>query len=362
MLKKAAGLLLLCAGMATWMSCAATVSHYVYAALPSSNEIGIYREDPNSGVLVQLADSPYAAGNGVESVAVHPSKKFMYASNAADNTISLFTIATNGEITEVTPRTNSGSTPGILEMDPAGAFLYEADWGSNSITVYSIDSSSGALTVVPNPPGCQPSSTVACSFGIGIRPLNLKLNSAGSVLYVTGAGQPNGFILAFSINGGVLQSIGTFSSGGQSPYGLFVDSKSHLYVTNAAPDNTIAEFAVGSIGTLTPIGSPIGQSNGVNPLSVVVDPSGTYLYVANEGSNNITAYTVASDGSISPLATPTFTTATQPSFLLMDPNGKYLLVGNQSSGIQVFSLSTGDLNTVTTFNTGSNPNSLAITQ
>jgi 6-phosphogluconolactonase len=351
MLKKAAGWLSVCVSTVMWMSCSDTVSHFVYAALPSANEVGIYREDPNSGVLTQLSDSPYLAGNGAESVVVHPSKKFMYVSNAADNTISLFDIASNGTITEVTPRTVAGSTPAILTMDSAGAYLYEADWGSNSITAYAIDASSGALTGATN-------------FPIGVRPLNLKLNSAGDTLYVTGASQPTGFILAFSVNSGAIKSVvGTFSSGGASPYGLTIDpGGKYLYVTNGAPDNSIAEFTIGAAGALTPIsGSPIGQTSGINPLSVVVDSSGTYLYVANEGSNNISVYTIASDGSISAFSTPTFATGTQPSFLAMDPNGKYLLAGNQSSGIEVFSLSSGNLDTVTTFNTGSNPSSLAIT-
>jgi 6-phosphogluconolactonase (cycloisomerase 2 family) len=366
MLKKAAGLLLICVSMATWMGCKGTESHYVYAALPTANEVGIYREDPNSGALTQLADSPFPGGNGAEGVAVHPSKKFLYVSNAVDNTISLYTIATNGEITEVTPRTNAGSTPAILAMDPAGAFLYEADWGSNSITVYAIDGSSGTLTQVPNPSTCVPSPSTNCSSPLGIRPLNIKLNPAGTQLFVTGASSPTGFVLAFSVAAGVLTPIGSYSSGGTSPYGLTVDpSGTHLYVTNGAPDNSIAEYTIASTGTLTPIaGSPLGQTDGINPLSVVVDPSGKYLYVANEGSNSVTAYSIASDGSITVLVTPNFVTGNEPSFLLADPSGKYLLVGNQSSGIQVFILdpSTGDLESIDTFATGSNPSSLAITQ
>jgi 6-phosphogluconolactonase len=352
MVKKAAGLLLICGCAATWMSCAGTQSHFVYSALPSVNEVGIYREDPNSGVLTQLADSPYAAGNGAESVAVHPSKKFLYASNAVDDTISLFTIASNGEITEITPRTNSGTTPAILTIDSAGTYLYEADLGSESVTVYSIDASSGALTLLTN-------------FRTG-HPLNMKLNPAGNVLYVAVTGSPEGFIEAFSLNAGVPTLLGVFSSGGVSPYGLAIDpSGTHLYVTNGAPDNSIAEFTIGTTVALTPIaGSPIGQTNAVNPLSVLVDPSGKYLYVANEGSASLSAYTIASDGSVTVLATPTFTTATQPSYLLADPNGKFLLVGNQSSGIQVFGLdpSTGNLTPVMTFSAGSNPSSLTITQ
>jgi 6-phosphogluconolactonase (cycloisomerase 2 family) len=362
MLKKAAGLLLLCGCMAVWMSCSGTVSHYVYAALPSSNQVGIYREDPYSGVLTQISQSPYAAGNGAESVVVHPSNLIMYVSNAVDNTISLFDLASNGTVSEVTPRTTSGSTPAILAMDPGGNYLYEGDWGSNSITVYSINTNGCTAGKVQSSCGTLSQTS---TFPIGVRPLNLKLNSAGSILYVTGGAQPTGFILAFAVAGGALQSVvGTFSSGGASPYGLTIDpSGKYLYVSNGAPDNSIAEFTIGTGGTLTPIaGSPVGQSNGTNPLSVLVDKSDTYLYVANEGSNNVSAYTLASDGSISPLSTPTFSTGTQPSFLAMDPNGKYLLVANQSNGIEVFSLSTGDLDVVMTLNSGSNPSSLAITQ
>jgi 6-phosphogluconolactonase (cycloisomerase 2 family) len=350
MLKKAAGFLLVCVLTVPWMGCSDTVSHFVYAALPSSDEIGIYREDPHSGVLTQLADSPYGAGNAAESVVVHPSNKFMFVSNAADNTVASYSLASNGEITPGAI-TTAGSTPAILAMDSAGAFLYEGDWGSNSITVYSVGSS-GQLAQT-------------ATFPIGVRPLNLKLNSSGNVLYVTGASQPTGYILAFAVSGGKLQSVvGTFSSGGASPYGLTIDpSGKHLYVTNGAPDNSIGEFNIGTNGVLSPIaGSPLGQTNGINPLSVIIEPSGTYMYVADEGSNNISAYTIASDGSVSPLATPNFTTGTQPSFLAMDPNGKYLLVATQSGGIEVFSLSSGNLDVVMTFNTGSNASSLAVTQ
>jgi 6-phosphogluconolactonase len=350
MLKKAAGLLLVCVLTVPWMGCADTVSHFVYAALPSSDQIGIYREDPHSGVLTQLADSPFAAGNAAESVVVAPSNKFMFVANAADNTVASYSLASNGEIS-AGPITTAGSTPFILAIDSAGAFLYEGDSGSNSITVYSI-SSSGQLAQTS-------------TFSIGMQPLNLKLNSAGNVLYVVGPGQPTGFIQAFSVSGGKLQSVvGIFSSGGASPHGLTIDpAGTHLYVTNGAPDNSIGEFNIGTNGTLTAIaGSPLAQSNGINPLSVIIEPSGTYMYVANEGSNNISAYTTASDGSISPLATPNFTTGTQPGFLAMDPNGRYLLVGEQTGGIEVFSLSSGNLDVVMTFKTGTNPNSLAITQ
>ena len=68
MLKKAAALLLVCASMAMWLSCGATSSRYLYAAIPGTNEIVVYREDPNSGILTQLAGSPVTAGSAVQSI------------------------------------------------------------------------------------------------------------------------------------------------------------------------------------------------------------------------------------------------------------------------------------------------------
>src|SRR5437762_1258404 len=98
MLRKAAALLLACASVMVWMSCSTSSSsnQYLYAAIPGSNEIVVYRADPNSGVLTQLAGSPVTAGPAVESVLVHPSKKFLYAANSGEGDISLFAISSTG--------------------------------------------------------------------------------------------------------------------------------------------------------------------------------------------------------------------------------------------------------------------------
>src|ERR1700758_4356432 len=125
MLKKAAACLLVCASVATWVSCGSTSSRFVYAAVPQSNQIVIFREDPNAGVLTQLAGSPITAGQAVQSLALHPSKKFLYAANSGVTpvgNVSLYTVSSTGTLTEVTPRTNAGSAPTLLAMDSAGTF------------------------------------------------------------------------------------------------------------------------------------------------------------------------------------------------------------------------------------------------
>src|SRR5882762_5032714 len=114
MLKKAAALFLVCASTGAWIGCGSTTSHFVYAAVPAANQVAVYREDPNSGVLTAITGSPFAAGTAPQSVVIHPSKKFLYVANSGENDISLFTIASKGELTEVTPRVPAGSTPTLL--------------------------------------------------------------------------------------------------------------------------------------------------------------------------------------------------------------------------------------------------------
>ena len=353
MLKKAAALFLVCASMATWIGCSATSSSYLYVAIPASNEIVVYREDPNSGILTQLAGSPITAGSAVRSIVIHPSKKFLYAANPGENDVSLFTIASTGAINEVTPRPVVGTSPTVLAMDSAGTFLYVGNSGTNNISVFSIASGTGVLTPVPGSP-----------FPIGMSPLNMKVSPSGGFLYVTGAGTA-GIIEAFSLNQGVPSVVsGTPFITGSGPYGLVISSGGGFLYTANSLDNSISEFTINSDGSLTQFSnSPIGEQYS-GPVALFIDKSGTYMYVANQGSTNLAGYSIGSDGALTLLATSPFATGAQPSVIATDPGGKYLFVGNQSSPVvQSFSLDTGSgtLTSVSTYSVPGTPTSIAIT-
>jgi len=351
MLKKAAALFLACVGIALCASCGKSSNHYVYASIPTASQIVAYREDPNSGALTPLSVSPITAGSGITSIAIHPSKQFLYAANSSLDSISLFTIAPGGALTEVTPRTPAGITPAFLVMDSTGSYLYVGNAASNNISAFSISSSSGALTPVGTP------------TQLGISPLNMVLSSSGNLLFVTGAGSP-GWIEVFSLNAGAL-SLVQVARTGTNPYGLAVDpSGTHLYAANFG-DNSISEFTInpGSTPVLTELsGSPFGEAY-TSPVALLVDNSGKYLYVANEGSGNLGAYAIGSDGGLTLLTSSPFTTNAQPSVIANDPKGPYVFVGNQKgSAIQVFSLSpgSGSLALIGSYPVGNTPTSIAV--
>lgn len=367
MLQKAFALVFVIASIAGCIGCGNTSNHYVYAAIPAASQIIAYREDPNSGVLTQISGSPYSVGEGAISMVLHPSGKFFYVANpgvggTTEDDISLFTSASDGVLTEVTPRTplgSSASQPQLLVMDPGGAFLYAMNGGSNNISVFSINSGTGALTQVANSP-----------FSIGLPPLNMQVTPSGNFLYVSVAGgvagSNNGSIAAFSVNSGALTLVGLTSTAGVNPYGLAIDhSGTYLYASNYG-SNSIAVFTIGSSGSLSQVqGSPI-NNNYSAPYAMIFDPSGKYLYVANQGSNNVAAYSITSAGLPAALTSSTttnaFATETSPSFLVSDTTGKYLFVGNQggSAGIQSFSVSNGGLTSLSTYGTGNTPKSIVV--
>jgi 6-phosphogluconolactonase len=361
MLQKAIVGLLVLAGIASCISCGKTTSHYVFVALPAASQVGSYREDPNSGVLTQIAGSPFPAGDGAESMVIHPSGKFLYVANPGDaeNDISLFSIASDGTLTEVTPRFSVeplGSQPQLLVMDPSGNFLYCLNVGSNNISVFSIDSSAGALTPVTGSP-----------FFLGLAPQYMALAPSGNLLYVAssvGTGQSLGTIEGFSVNSGVLTPLGVTPSDGANPSGLAINPKgTFLYVANKS-SNTISIFAINSTGGLAEVsGSPLNDVD-QGPVNMIVDPTGTYLYVANQGSANVATYSLdATTGFPTAIADSPFASEGNPSFLALDPTGKYLYVGNQppgTPGVEAFGVASGSLNTIFTYKTGNTPNSIAV--
>jgi 6-phosphogluconolactonase len=355
MLKKAAALFLVCASMALWISCGTTSSRFLYAAIPVSNEIVVYREDPNSGILTQLAGSPITAGSAVQSIVIHPSKKFLFAANAGEGDVSLFTIAVTGALNEVTPRTPVGTSPTLLAMDSAGSFLYVGNSGSLNISVFSINTKTTPPTLTP---------VAGSPFPIGMSPINMKVSPSGNVLYVTGTGSP-GFIEAFSLNQGIPSVIsGTPFVTGTGPYGLVISSSGGFLYTGNKLDNSISEFTVKSDGSLTQFSnSPIGEQYS-GPLALLIDKSGKYMYVANQGSSNVAGFSIGSDGALTLLTNSPFATGAQPSVLAMDSSGKYLFVGNQTTpAVQSFSLNTGNgtLTSVSTYSLPGAPTSIAIT-
>jgi 6-phosphogluconolactonase len=79
-------------------------------------------------------------------IEVHPSGKFLYASNRNHNSIAVFAIdKRTGKLTLVQHEPTQGKTPRHFTIDPTGRFLLVANQDSDNIVVFSIDTATGRL-------------------------------------------------------------------------------------------------------------------------------------------------------------------------------------------------------------------------
>jgi 6-phosphogluconolactonase len=90
--------------------------------------------------------------NSTAEILVHPSGKFVYGSNRGDNSLAIYSVnPSSGRLTLVGHQGTGGKTPRSFGIDPAGKFLIAANQDSGSLVVFKIDKASGMLKPVGAP-------------------------------------------------------------------------------------------------------------------------------------------------------------------------------------------------------------------
>ncbi|MBZ5649670.1 MAG: lactonase family protein [Acidobacteriia bacterium] len=142
------------------------------------NQIVTSCNDPTApdGVLTALTGSPFSSGLGPVSIVAAPSGKFLFVVDRLSNQVSQYKIATGtGVLTANTQATiSTGANPvwaalrvGTTTDATTGGttnFLYVAELGASSISIYTFDSTVGTLGRVGPPisvTGGQPSAVAA---------------------------------------------------------------------------------------------------------------------------------------------------------------------------------------------------------
>jgi 6-phosphogluconolactonase len=250
-----------------------------------------------------------------------------------------------------------------IGIHPDKQFFYLGHIGANCYAkLYRIDRDTGRLTRVHN----EPLPFRGCPVGFAFHPngqfafvimrgANFSLIQACRVDVQTGDLAPIGIALSTGLGQAGANSVVI------DPTGRFV------YVANFLTDNVAAFRVNQETGELQEIsGSPFQA--GVEPRSVAVDPTGQFVYVANCGaptcdSGGISGYSINQDtGALTAISGSPFRAGRGPSAVAVDPSGYYVYAANFfSRDVSTFAVDpdTGALSKIDDFPAGQDPEALA---
>jgi 6-phosphogluconolactonase len=125
---------------------------FAYVVSELASAVTVFGYDPANGSLhslqtISTLPKGFSGRNDDAEVAVHPSGKFLYASNRGHDSIAVFAIdADKGTLTPVEDIPTQGKEPRSFEIDPTGSRLFAENQNSNNIVVFRIDQKTGKLT------------------------------------------------------------------------------------------------------------------------------------------------------------------------------------------------------------------------
>ncbi len=302
---------------------------YVYSETNESgmNKINRFRQGEN-GILLPLSSvESGGAGNGLGlgsqgAVILDTNHEWLFAVNAGDNSISSFSVGSDGSLTLAHTISSGGTTP--ISLTTYNNYLYVVNGGSSSICGFEL-SAGGMMTKIND--SNQPLSANPAG------PAQIAFQPEGKVLYVTE--KATNKIGIFKLDGGRAMP-GTFmNSVGETPFGFsFTQTENYMVVSNAAG----GAAGMGSATSYTT--DMMGNTNDVNgaepdqqaaPCWVAVTKSGRFAYVTNTASNNISAYYVSPVGALHYIFFSNSTTGEGPTDLTVSGNNMNVYVLNSVS-------------------------------
>jgi len=125
---------------------------FAYVISEMGHTVMVFSNDAATGRLQQLQTvttlpRDFQGRNDDAEIRIHPSGKFLYASNRGDDSIAIYAIDEDkGTLTQLGIVPTGGKEPRSFEIDPTGKLLFAANQKSDNIVVFKIDAKTGRLT------------------------------------------------------------------------------------------------------------------------------------------------------------------------------------------------------------------------
>ncbi|MBK9294099.1 MAG: beta-propeller fold lactonase family protein [Oligoflexia bacterium] len=266
---------------------------------------------------------------------------FGFVSNSGSSNISVFKLnTTTGALTQVPGSPFfSGTSPSGLVVHPNGKFLYVANSGTNNIAGFLINPLSGEITPIPGSPFSGPICTN------NVVP---KIDPLGRFLYVQNFGATT--ICGFTINSstGVLTSVGAAVVSGIQPFGGAWHPNGNFYYTG---DNGANNINIHSINQTTGVAS-VATNFGAGDVSLIptFDQTARFMIAPLSATNSYAVFPVNSNtGALSASVSTVAAAGANPSNVVVHPNNRFVY-GSDYNGATVsaytFNSTTGALTAI----------------
>jgi 6-phosphogluconolactonase len=114
-------------------------------------KVAVYDYDASRGAmkLKQIVPSlppKFAGSNLASEIVMTADGRYLYVANRLHNAVSIFGVAADGQLRNISETWVHSDSPRSLSIDPSGTFLYSCNQRGDSITSFHLNAVTGALT------------------------------------------------------------------------------------------------------------------------------------------------------------------------------------------------------------------------
>ena len=123
---------------------------WFYSIQEEASTIALFDYDAGAGRLaarqtISTLPPGFAGSNFCSEILVSMDGQFVYAGNRLHDSIGIFSVGPNGDLTFVGEEWTRGNYPRSFNFDPTGQFLYSCNQRGDNIAVFRVDRKSGSL-------------------------------------------------------------------------------------------------------------------------------------------------------------------------------------------------------------------------
>lgn len=257
--------------------------------------------------------------------------RFLYAVNELDaGRVSAFAVGTDGGLTFLNDQPTGGAHPCHLAIDPSGAYLLSANYSSGSVAIHPItdDGSLGDATQIVRREGTGPNA----DRQEGPHAHQVTFDPAGAYTFDVDLGSDTVYVSTLTAEGRLDEVSRLQVHPGAGPRHLvFHPVAGAAYVINELDSTlTVCSYADGKLAVVQTVPTrPEGAEGDNFPAELLVSADGRFLYGSNRGDDTIAVFAVAPDGLSVELVQTIGSGGSWPRHLAFSGDGSRLYAANE---------------------------------